>query len=161
MKVSEIMTPTLLVIDTNAPVIEAAKKMKKFDVGFLAVVSDYSVLGTLTDRDIVVRALAEGKDINSCLVKDIATKNPITCSADLDIEEAAQLFSAHQIHRILVVNKNNTPVGVFSLGDLASKIPDDKLIGSVLRDVKRDVASKGIPWVPQEGKPMEIRYEAS
>lgn len=158
MKVSQIMTPTILVIDVNAPVIEAARKMQEFDVGFLAVVSDYSVLGTLTDRDIVVRALGQGKDINSCLVKDVATKNPVTCLGDVDVEEAAQLFSHHQIYRILVVDQNNTPVGVFSLSDLASKIADDKLTGSILRQVKKEVASRVIPWIPQEEKPTEIRY---
>jgi CBS domain-containing protein len=159
MTVSEIMTPTILVIDTNASVVEAAQKMKKFDVGFLAVVSDYSVLGTLTDRDIVIRALAGGKDINSCLVKDIATKNPITCSADIDIEEAAHLFSEHQIHRILVVDEDNAPVGVLSLGDLAAKTTDDRLTASILRKVKEAVTSKVTPRISPEEKPTEIRYE--
>lgn len=159
MTVSEIMTPTILVIDANASVVEAAEKMKKFGVGFLAVVSDYSVLGTLTDRDIVIRALAEGKDINSCLVKDIATKNPITCSADVDIEEAAHLFSEHQIHRILIVDEKGAPVGVLSLGDLAAKTTDDKLIASTLRKVKEDVISKVTPRISPEEKPTEIRYE--
>jgi CBS domain-containing protein len=159
MKVSQIMTPTILVIDMNASVIEAARKMQEFDVGFLAVVSDYSVLGILTDRDIVIRAVGQGKDINSCLVKDIATRNPVTCSADAEAEEAAQLFSQRQINRILVVDKNNTPVGVFSLGDLASKIANDKLTGSILRQVKQEVASRMIPWIPQEQKPTEIRHE--
>lgn len=137
MKVSDLMTPTVLVVDTSDTVSEAAKKMKEFDVGFLAVVSDYSVRGILTDRDIVVRGLAGDIDLNSCLVEDIATTNPVTCSADLPIEEAAQLFSQFQIHRILVVDDNSEPVGVLSLGDLASKMADDQFIGAMWNAAER------------------------
>ncbi len=159
MIVSEIMTPTILVIDANASILDAAQKMKKFDVGFLAVVSDYTILGTLTDRDIVTRVLAEGKDIKSCLAKDIATKNPVTCPADMDLEEAAQLLSQRQIHRILVIDEHNAPVGVLSLGDFAAKTADDKLVASILRKIKEDVASRITPRVSQEEKPAEIRFE--
>ncbi len=114
----------------------------------------------MTDRDIVTRALAEGKDINPCLVKDIATKHPITCSADLDIEEAAQLFAEHQIHRILVVDKNGTPVGLLSVGDLQPRQRTTNFIASKLRKVKEGVTSaKVTPRVSQEEKPTEIMYE--
>ncbi len=65
-KVSEIMTPTILTIDVETPVTGAAKKMREFDIGFLAVVSDLAVIGTFTDRDMVIRALAEEKDVQGC-----------------------------------------------------------------------------------------------
>ncbi|AFM27914.1 CBS domain-containing protein [Desulfomonile tiedjei] len=158
MKVSEVMTPTVLTINGDSTVIDAARKMRDFDVGFLAVVSDYSVLGTLTDRDIVIRALARETE-KSPFVKDIMTRNPITCTTDSDIEDVAQLLSKHQIQRILVIDETETPVGVLSIGDLASKVDDSQLIASTLKTVKKDIVSKEPPWIKEEQRPAEISYE--
>ncbi|AFM25078.1 CBS domain-containing protein [Desulfomonile tiedjei] len=135
MKISEIMTPTVLVLDDNASLTEAAQKMKKLDVGFLVVTARDSISGLLTDRDIVVRGIAEKKDLNKTKVRDIMSQNPVTCDKEDTVEKLAQLFSNHKIRRVIVTDRSQKAVGIVSLGDLAVKTEDSDMFLDVFKSI--------------------------
>lgn len=121
-RVANVMTPVVRAIDSYSTVAEAANKMKMFDVGALAVTSDGSIVALLTDRDIVVRAVAESRDLNTTRIEEIMSGTPIACKTEDSIHKAAELLSIHRIHRLLVMDELNQAVGMVSLGDLIVEI---------------------------------------
>ena len=102
--------------DMNAA--DAAGLMKSEDVGALPVVRDGELVGMVTDRDLVIRVLAERQDPRSVRVGDIATKSPVTVTPDMRLSEARELMVKHQLRRLPVI-KANELVGILSLGDVA------------------------------------------
>lgn len=119
MKISEIMTVDVETLQPEASVEEAARLLRDADVGIVPIVSNGSVLGVLTDRDIVVRAAAEGLDIKNTKVRDILTPGVVNCFEDGEVEEAAQLMAEHRIRRIVVLTRQHRLAGLLSLADLA------------------------------------------
>jgi len=120
MKIKEIMAVDPETLDPEDSIEEAAQVLSDADVGCAPVVSNEMVLGVLTDRDIVVRAVAEGQNLKTTKVQDILTPGAIHCSEDDDISTAAELMAEHQIRRIVVVSRDNKLAGVLSLADIAS-----------------------------------------
>jgi CBS domain-containing protein len=112
-------------IDATCSLTEAAEKMRSLNVGFLPVKEGTRLAGLLTDRDIVIRGLAEGLDPGSTQVKDILSSEVVYCYDDDSVEDAARLMEDNQIRRLIVVNHDQTPVGIVSIGDLPSN-PDRK-----------------------------------
>jgi CBS domain-containing protein len=112
------MTPNPIVVSIDEPIVDAARKMRDADIGDVVVVDGGRVRGILTDRDIVVRAVAEGNDPDSCRVGDICSGNPVTLSPDQPIEDAISILREHKVRRIPVVD-GGTPAGIVSIGDLA------------------------------------------
>lgn len=141
MRVSEIMTSGFDTIDSTTSLTEAAKKMKSLDVGFLPVREGRDLVGVLTDRDIVVRALAMEFDPDSTRVGDIATHNVIFCYEDISVEEAARLMEEHQIRRLIACDYDGNPVGIVSLGDLAVRTGQDRLSGETLERISEPALS--------------------
>ncbi len=135
MKISEIMTSAVLVLDENASLTEAAEKMKKLDVGFLVATSRDSISGLLTDRDIVIRGIADKKDLNETRVREIMSQNPVTCDKEDSIEKLAQLFASHKIRRVIITDRSQKAVGVVSLGDLAVKTEDSDMFLNVFKSI--------------------------
>jgi CBS domain-containing protein len=135
MKINEIMTTDFTMIDSTTSLIEAAEKMKSLNVGFLPVKEGTRLIGLITDRDLVIRGLAEGLNPGSTQVKDIISSEIVYCYEDDSVEDAARLMEDHQIRRLMVVNHDQTPVGVVSLGDLAVKLGEDRLSGEVLERI--------------------------
>jgi CBS domain-containing protein len=135
MRISEIMTSDFEMIDSTSSLTEAAQKMKSLNVGFLPVQEGTRLIGLVTDRDIVVRAVAEGRDPSSAQVKDVITSELIFCYDDDSIEDAARLMEDNQVRRLIVTDHNKTPVGVVSLGDIAEKSHDERLAGEILERV--------------------------
>ncbi len=122
MKVQDVMTHTVEYLSSTATLAEAARKMKELDAGFLPL-SDQGnnrLEGVVTDRDIVIRCVAEGKDPNSTTVAEAETDKVLYCFADDDVESVAENMSDQQIHRLVVLNNRDEKqlVGVVSLGDL-------------------------------------------
>jgi CBS domain-containing protein len=140
MKISEIMTTDFEMIDSTKSLLEAAQKMKSLDVGFLPIREGTRLIGLVTDRDIVIRGLAEGLDPGLTQVKDIISSEIVYCYEDDNVEEAAQLMEDHQVRRLIVVDHEQTPVGIVSLGDLAVKTGQDRLSGEVLERVSEPAA---------------------
>jgi CBS domain-containing protein len=107
--------------------IDAAKRMRDLDVGALPVCGeDARLAGMITDRDIVVRALAEGRDPGSTKVGDLADGKPVTIGADDSVEEALATMSKHGVRRLPVIDGHDL-VGVVSQADVARHLPDDKV----------------------------------
>jgi CBS domain-containing protein len=140
MRISEIMTTDFEMIDSTRPLREAAEKMKSLNVGFLPVKEGTRLIGLITDRDIVIRGLAEGLDPGFAQVKDIISSDIVYCYEDDSVEDAAKLMEEHQVRRLIVVNHDQTPVGIVSLGDLAVKLGEDRLSGEVLERISEPAA---------------------
>jgi CBS domain-containing protein len=140
MKVSEIMTSDFEMIDSTSSLIDTAKKMKEFNVGFLPVKEGTNLIGVVTDRDIVIRALAEGRDFGSTPVKDIISSDIVYCFEDDSVEEAVRLMEENQVRRLIVCRSDRTPVGVLSLGDLAVRSGQEQLYGEALEQISEPAA---------------------
>jgi CBS domain-containing protein len=137
MQTREIMTQDVKLIHRDTSLKEAAGKMKQFDIGMLPVVDEDKVVGILTDRDIIVRAIAEGKDPDKTRAGDAMSTDVITAYDDQDATEISELMKKNQVRRLVVLNHDNKITGVFSLGDLATALADMEKKGEVLESVSK------------------------
>ncbi len=130
------MTTDVRTIDGQTTLMAAAQVMRDTDTGVVPVVSGAVIEGVITDRDIVIRAIAEGADPNSALVQDYLTRNPTYAEPDTTIQQATQLMQRDQIRRLPVVDGTQL-VGIISIGDLAVVTGQDRLMGDTLQDISR------------------------
>ena len=128
--VEEIMTPDPRTANVDDTVKDAARMMKDNDIGDVIVVADGQVTGILTDRDIVVRAVAEGSDASSTDVGEICTTGIEAIEPDATVDDALRTMREHDIRRLPVV-KNGRPVGIVSLGDLAVERDPDSTLADI------------------------------
>ncbi|MDX6724476.1 MAG: hypothetical protein QOD73_2880 [Solirubrobacteraceae bacterium] len=128
--IREVMTADPRTVDAGATLVEAAREMRDGDVGALIVVENGSVAGIVTDRDIVVRAIADGKDPGSTRVSDVATMNPVTLTVDQTVEDAIRTMREQDIRRIPVV-QDGRAAGIVSLGDLAIERDTDSVLADI------------------------------
>jgi CBS domain-containing protein len=135
MQIKEVMTTGVEVVRPDDTLQEAARRMKSIDVGPLPVCDGDRLLGMITDRDIIIRATAEGRDPKVTRVKEAMTPGVVYVFEDQDIEEAASLMKERQIRRLVVLDRDKRLVGILSLGDIAADIQDDELSGEVLERV--------------------------
>ena len=136
MQVKDIMTPGVECVRPDDTLQNAARKMRDLDVGPLPVCGDDDRLaGMITDRDITVRAVAEGKDPTTTRVREVMTQEIIYGFEDQDVEEAARIMKERQVRRLVVLNRDKRLVGIVSLGDLATETGDREKSGEVLQDV--------------------------
>lgn len=135
MRVSEVMTRNVEWIRADATLQEAAAKMKSLDIGPLPVCDGERLVGMLTDRDITVRATAEGEDPTVIRVRDIMTPEVVYCFEDDLVGDAARIMEDKQVRRLVVVNRDKRLVGIVSLGDLAVETGDEQLAGNTLEAV--------------------------
>ena len=135
MKVFEVMTSRVVTVTPDAPLALAARLMKEADVGPLPVCEGRQVIGMLTDRDITVRATADGRDPNTTRVDEVMTPEAVCCLEHDDVRRAAQLMQAAQLRRLLVVDADGRLAGIVSLGDLALQAGDEELAGETLERV--------------------------
>ncbi len=142
MKLGEIMTREVEVIQPDDALRVAAKKMRDRDIGFLLVCDGEALLGVLSDRDIIIRALADGMDVNVMLARDLMTTPAIYCFEDQDLSEAAKIMEENQIRRLVVLSRaDKRLVGIISLGDLARN-GTANLSGKVLQRVSEPETSE-------------------
>jgi CBS domain-containing protein len=142
MNVKEIMHANPTFISPNTTIQKAANIMKNIDSGFLPICNGEKLIGTITDRDIVVRFVAEAKDpTTSTSVEDIMSQKIIYCYEDDDIEMAAQKMEQEHIRRLVVLNNNKKLVGIISVGDISAKLPDSKLSGEIMNKVNEQLAT--------------------
>lgn len=134
MKIRDLMTREVESVDPQSSLEEAAQLMSDADVGSIPVVEEGRVVGMLTDRDIVVRAIAAGLDPSETRAGDVMTPEVVHCREDDDALEAAELMEDHQIRRVLVTDDEGGLAGIVSLGDLAAEMDE---AGRVLRAVSR------------------------
>jgi CBS domain-containing protein len=124
--VRDLMTTNLVTLAPDTPVRQAAQAMREKDIGDVLVVDGGEVRGIVTDRDIVVRGLADRDDLSSCRLSDVCSDQLVTATPDEDVDAAVSRMRESAVRRIPVV-ENGRPVGVLSLGDAA--IEKDSLSG--------------------------------
>jgi CBS domain-containing protein len=118
-KIKESMSSNPCSVDADKSVAYAAKMMKDEDVGLAPIVEGGKLVGTVTDRDIAVRVVAAGKDPETTMVKEIATKDVVTVDPSQDLTEAVRLMAQHQVRRLPVVEEDGRLVGVLAQADVA------------------------------------------
>ena len=134
MQIRDIMTRHVETVRPEHVLQEAAGKMKDLNVGSLPVCDNRRLMGMITDRDITIRAVAEGRHPRETRVQEAMTPSVAYCYEDQDVTEAAILMEEHQIRRLPIINRQHELVGIVSLGDLAVDM-DSRTAGDVLEQV--------------------------
>src|SRR4029450_5916027 len=129
---SQVMTRGVETISSAATLEEAAKKMREHNIGFLPVVDDHKVVGGITDRDIVIRAVCGMFRPEMVRVRHVMTPQAIACYEYEETTKALFLMEKNLIHRLVVLNRGEGLAGVVSLSDIATKTKNEKLSGHVL-----------------------------
>jgi len=135
MRVAEVMSRNVVVVPADATLAKAAELMRDYDIGFLPVTSSDLLVGTVTDRDIVVRCLGKGLNPYLTRVRDIMSARPICCYEYDVLTDAADILADNHLHRLIVIDSNNKVSGLLSIDDLAAHMSSDRLLGTVLRQV--------------------------
>src|ERR671930_2634572 len=134
--IRDAMTGNPCSIDADKTVAYAAKMMKDEDVGLAPIVQGDQLIGTVTDRDIAVRVVAERKDPSSTTVQQIMTKQIVTIDPQQSLDEALRLMAQHQVRRLPVVEEDGRLVGVLAQADIARE-GDDKQTGQVVQEISK------------------------
>jgi CBS domain-containing protein len=133
----DLMTPDVECVNEDETLLAAAKKMKELDVGAMPICgNDDRLKGMLTDRDIVVKCVAEGKDPDSVTAGDLAQGKPVTIGADDSAEETLRTMAKYQVRRLPVIDGHRM-VGIVAQADVARELPHD-VVGRVLAEVSED-----------------------
>jgi CBS domain-containing protein len=138
MRIREVMTTDVELTNPDASLKEAAMAMRDGDFGALPVGENDRLVGMLTDRDMTVRAVAEGTDPNSTTVRDAMSQGIDYCFDDDPVEDAAKLMSSKQIRRLPVLNHDKRLVGIVALRDLAVESSSIRPAAETLSDVSKD-----------------------
>ena len=134
MKISDVMTPNPKTVSRSDDIQVAARIMRDEDAGAVPVVENGRVVGMVTDRDIVIRAVAEGDFV--CTVDDIVSVDVVCATPDMSTAAVAELMSEHQIRRLPVVDSDDRLVGIVSIGDIV-KTQRDEYEGKVRSEERR------------------------
>jgi len=135
-KMKDVMRRQVQVVSPDASLKEAATLMRDKGFGMLPVGENDRMIGTLTDRDIAIRAVAEGKNGES-VVREVMTKDLVWAYEDDTVEEGARRMSECQVRRLPVVNADKRLVGIVSLGDFAVEVDDIRLNAEALEEISR------------------------
>ena len=133
--IKDVMTSQVHSCETSASVLDAAKLMAQEDVGPIPVVENGRLMGIVTDRDIAVRVVAEGRDPSSTTVGQIASRDVVTATPDDDLDDVTSLLAQHQVRRIPVVEGDRL-VGIVAQADIA-RMGKDKKTGEVVEEISR------------------------
>ena len=134
-KARDIMTPDPECVGENDSILDAAKRLAELDVGGMPICGeDNRLKGMLTDRDIVVKALAQGKDPASCRAGELGEGKPITIGADDPVEEALRTMARYKVRRLPVIDGHQL-VGIVALADVARELSDDKAKGDLIETI--------------------------
>ncbi len=130
--VGQLMTLDPVVVDVGTPVSDCAKAMERREIGAVGVTREGTLTGVLTDRDIVLRLVARGKDPSTTTAGDIATPNVVTASADTSVVEAVRLMSRRAVRRLFVVDESGRPTGILTVDDLTAIRDPDSVVAAQL-----------------------------
>jgi len=135
MLIKEVMTRNAECTRPTATIRDVAERMKQLNVGSLPVCDNDRLVGIVTDRDITVRSISEGRDPDLDHVSDVMSPGVTCCFEDQEVQEAARLMHDGQIRRLPVLNRDKRLVGIVSLGDLAVQTGDQNLVGATVAGV--------------------------
>ena len=130
MDLRDVMTPNPTICRSDATITDAARLMRDQDIGDVLVQDDGGSLGIVTDRDIVTRAVADGRDPSAVTLGEICTADVTTVSVDTPVDQVIQLMSDKAVRRIPVCD-GDTPVGIVAVGDLAVERDPSSLLGDI------------------------------
>ena len=142
MKIQEIMSRDPHVCDPGTPLSEVAATMRDLDVGIIPVCDEQGIQGTVTDRDIVLRAVADELDPTMTVAEEVMTADVTYCFEDEDVDEASALMEENQIRRLVVLDRDMQLVGILSLGDIAAKVKNVRLSGETLEAISQPTANE-------------------
>jgi|KBSMisStaDraftv2_1062788.scaffolds.fasta_scaffold62466_4 CBS domain-containing protein len=132
----EIMTSPVATVAPDTSLTDAARKMLALDIGLLPVSNGREIVGIISDRDITIRAVAKGMDPGRTAVQEVMTKEVITCPVESDVKSACSLMEEKQVRRLLLMDGDDSPVGIISLGDIALHLRREQA-GGVLNKVSQ------------------------
>ncbi len=135
-QIRDLMTDNPCSIDAEKPVAYAAKMMRDEDVGLAPIVQGDRLVGTLTDRDIAIRVVAEGRDPESTTVREVASTDLVTIDPEQSLDEALRLMAQHQVRRLPVVEEDGRLVGVLAQADVARQ-GKDRETGQVVEQISQ------------------------
>lgn len=140
MTCEELMTPLPTCCLADNTLTEVASMMKRDDVGAIPVIKDEArqLVGVITDRDIVVKAVADGLDPAQTAVSSVMSPDPVCCALDDEVETALELMTSHQIRRVPVVNEQREVVGIISQADVATRLQDPEETAQVVEAISQD-----------------------
>jgi CBS domain-containing protein len=134
--IRDVMTSNPRSLESGSSAVEAARLMRDEDVGIVPIVEGKKLVGTVTDRDIVTRVVAEGKTPESVTVGDIASRELVTIDPQQDLEDALRLMARHQVRRLPVVEEDGKLVGIVAQKDVAMHASEAQT-GEVVEDISR------------------------
>jgi CBS domain-containing protein len=129
--VKDVMTTTVVYLPSETTIAEVARTMREQDIGDVVVADGPSLAGMVTDRDLVVRAVAEGRDPEATTVGEVMTRELVTVRPEDTIQQAALLMRDRAVRRLLVCDDDQGLVGVVSIGDLAERIDPESVLGGI------------------------------
>jgi len=141
MQLKEIMTTDVEVIRPDSSIADAAKQMHSLDVGSLPVCDGQRLVGMITDRDITIRATADGRDPNNTLVRDCMSPEIVYCFEDQTAHDAERIMQEKQIRRLPVLTREKQLAGIIALADLATKTDDIPQVARTVREVSKPPAT--------------------
>jgi CBS domain-containing protein len=144
-KCSEVMTREPVCCEPGDPISKAAEVMKREDVGSVPVVesrADGRLVGIVTDRDIVVKVLADGRGVEQATVREAMTSNPVSCREDDDVSRAVSLMEERQVRRIPVVASDGRLSGIIAQADIATRLNKDRTTGELVEAISESGHSR-------------------
>jgi CBS domain-containing protein len=135
--VRDVMTANPVCVSEKDSVQDAARIMAREDTGVVPVVDGKKIIGLITDRDIVVRLIAEGKDLANARVNEAMTKNVRTVREDASVNDVLEVMNRSEVRRVPVVNDRDELVGIVSIGDVAEKTNQDGKVGKTVENISQ------------------------
>jgi CBS domain-containing protein len=140
-KCNEVMTRSPVYCLPNETVITAAELMKRKNIGPILVIENEQtprLVGIVTDRDLALKIVAEGRDPKTTNVEAVMTRNVVTCRADDDLQRALDAMAEHQLRRIPVVDNDNRVVGIISQADVATRVDQPEKTADMVREISQN-----------------------
>ena len=134
--IRELMTDNPRSLESGSTVMEAARLMRDEDAGIIPVVEGEKLVGTVTDRDIAIRVVAEGRSPETVTVGEIASRELVTIDPQQDLDEALRLMARHQVRRLPVVEEDGKLVGIVAQADVAKRASEHRT-GEVVEDISK------------------------
>lgn len=136
MKAKDVMTRDVATLGPSAPCAEAATLMRHEDCGSIPIVENGRLVGIVTDRDIVVRGIAAGKDARTAPVSEVMSADPVTIAPETDVKEAEEVMAQRQIRRLPVVEDGRL-AGILVIGQIARRERDEERTGETLKEISQ------------------------
>jgi CBS domain-containing protein len=149
-QIKDVMTRNVEIARRDTLLSDAAEMMRGHDIGILPICDGDTLVGLVTDRDIIVRATANKLHPELVRCQDVMTADVVFCFEDQDIEEAGSMMQDHKVRRLPVVNRQRRLVGIISIGDIAVATGDTKLVGVTVQEVSAPDAPKPLPGQKRE-----------